>query len=77
MAQFPFHFRLKTLGLLKLCSAFFVTAYDKAEVGTNNFLSKAQHKMSNLIFCISEAQRNLRNEFFDSVEVQNNSPIAE
>ena len=33
--------------------------------------------MSNLIFLISEAQRNFRNELFDSVEAQRNSAIAE
>ena len=33
--------------------------------------------MRNLIFLISEAQRNFRNEFFDSVEAQRNSAIAE
>ena len=33
--------------------------------------------MRNWIFLISEAQRNFRNELFDSVEVQRNSAIAE
>ena len=33
--------------------------------------------MSNLIFLISEAQRNFCNELFDSVEAQRNSAIAE
>ena len=33
--------------------------------------------MRNLIFLISEAQRNFRNELFDSVEAQRNSAIAE
>ena len=33
--------------------------------------------MHNLIFLISEAQRNFRNELFDSVEEQRNSAIAE
>ena len=53
-----------------------------AEVGTNNIIPKvqrnkaqqffqpvkAQRKMRNLIFLISEALRNFRNELFDSVE---------
>ena len=38
---------------------------------------KAQRKMHNLIFLLSEAQRNFRNELFSSVEVQLNSAIAE
>ena len=33
--------------------------------------------MRNLIFLISEAQRNFRNELFDSVEAQSSSAIAE
>ena len=33
--------------------------------------------MRNLIFLISEAQRNFRNELFDSVEAQRNSAVAE
>ena len=33
--------------------------------------------MCNLIFLLSEAQRNFRNELFDSVEAQRNSAIAE
>ena len=33
--------------------------------------------MRNLIFLLSEAQRNFRNELFDSVEAQRNSAIAE
>ena len=33
--------------------------------------------MCDLIFLISEAQRNFRNELFDSVEAQRNSAIAE
>ena len=33
--------------------------------------------MRNLIFLLFEAQRNFRNELFDSVEVQRNSAIAE
>ena len=33
--------------------------------------------MRNLIFLVSEAQRNSRNELFDSVEAQRNSAIAE
>ena len=33
--------------------------------------------MLNLIFLISEAQRNFRIELFDSVEAQRNSAIAE
>ena len=33
--------------------------------------------MRNLIFLLSEAQRNFRNELFDSVEAQCNSAIAE
>ena len=33
--------------------------------------------MRNWIFSISEAQRNFRNELFDSVEAQRNSAIAE
>ena len=33
--------------------------------------------MRDLIFLISEAQRNFRNELFDSVEAQHNSAIAE
>ena len=60
-------------------------------MGTNNILSKAQRnkakrpfqpvkaqrKMRNLIVLTSEAQRNFRNELFDSVEVQCSSAIAE
>ena len=38
---------------------------------------KAQRKMPNLIFLLPEAQRNFRNELFDSVEAQCNSAIAE
>ena len=33
--------------------------------------------MCNLIFLLSEAQRNFRNELFDSVEAQRSSAIAE
>ena len=33
--------------------------------------------MRNLLFLISEAQRNFRNELFDSVEAQHNFAIAE
>ena len=33
--------------------------------------------MRNLFFLISEAQRNFRNELFDSVEAQRNSAVAE
>ena len=33
--------------------------------------------MRNLIFLISEALRNFRNEFYDSVNAQRNSAIAE
>ena len=52
------------------------------EVGTNNIISKAEHnkaqcKMHNLIFSISEVHRNFRNELFDSVQVQRNSTIVE
>ena len=60
-------------------------------MGTNNIISKAQRnkaqrsfqpvkaqrKMRNLIFLISESRRNFRNELFDSVEVQRSSAIAE
>ena len=60
-------------------------------MGTNDIISKAQRKkaqrslqpikaqrkMRDLIFLISEAQRNFRNELFDSVEVQHDSAIAE
>ena len=58
----------------------------KPEVGTNNIISKAQQsfqpakaqrKMLNLIFLLSEAQRNFRNELFDSVEAQRHSAIVE
>ena len=38
---------------------------------------KAQRKMCNLIFFISEAQCNFRKELFDLVEAQRNSAIAE
>ena len=38
---------------------------------------KAHRKMRNLTFLISEAQRNFRNQLFDSVEAQHNSAIAE
>ena len=37
---------------------------------------KAQRKMRDLIFLISEAQRNFCNELFNSVEAQCNSAIA-
>ena len=33
--------------------------------------------MRNLVFLIFEAQRNFRNEAFDSVEAQRNSAVAE
>ena len=33
--------------------------------------------MCNLIFLLSEAQRNFRNQLFDSVEAQRNSAFAE
>ena len=61
-------------------------------MGTNNIILKAHHnkqqrsfqhvnaqrKMRKLIFfLISEAQRNFCNEFFDLVEAQRNSAIAE
>ena len=55
-------------------------------MGANNITSKAQRsfqpvkaqrKMRNLVFLISEVQPNFRNELFDSVEVQRNSAIAE
>ena len=60
-------------------------------MGTSNIISKAlrnkaqqsfqpvkaQRKMRNLIFLISEAQRKFRNKLFDSVEAQHNSAIAE
>ena len=60
-------------------------------MSTNNIASKAQRnkaersfqpvtaelKIHNLIFLISEAQRNFRNELFDLVEAQGNSAIAE
>ena len=62
-----------------------------AEVGTIIVISKAQrnkakqsfqpikalYKMRNLIFVISETQRNFRSKLFDSVEAQRNSAIAE
>ena len=62
-----------------------------AEVGTNNIISKAQRnkaqrsfqpakaqrKMRNLIFLLSEARCNFRKELFDSVEAQRNSAITE
>ena len=38
---------------------------------------EAQRKMRDLIFLISEAQRNFRYELFDSVEAHRNSAIAE
>ena len=52
-------------------------------MGTNNTISKAQRSFQtakaqrNLIFLLSEAQRNFRNELFNSVEAQHNSAIAE
>ena len=60
------------------------------EVGTNNIKPKAQRnnaqrsfqqvksqgKMRNLIFLISEVQRNFRNELFDSVAAQRNCETA-
>ena len=60
-------------------------------MGTNNIISKAhsnkaqrsfqpveaQRKMRYLIFLISEAQRNFRNELFDSVEAHRNPATAE
>ena len=69
-----------------------VTCYSLlSKVGTNNIIPKAQRyeaqrffqtvkaerKLCNLIFLISEAQRNFRNELNDSVEAQHNSAIAE
>ena len=39
------------------------------EVGAMNIIPKAQHKVRNLIFLISEAKRNFRNKLFDSVEI--------
>ena len=64
---------------------------DSPEVGTNNIISKAQRnkaqrsfqpvkvqrKMRSLIFLISEAQCNFRNELFDSVEAKRNFAIVE
>ena len=47
------------------------------EVGTDNINSKARRKMRDLIFLISDAQRNFLNKLFDSVETQSNSAIAE
>ena len=61
------------------------------EVGTNNNISKAhrnkmlrsfqpvkaERKMRNLIFLVSEVQRSFRYELFDSVKAQRNSAIAE
>ena len=38
---------------------------------------KAHRKMRNLIFLISEVQRSIRNELFDSVKAQQSSAIAE
>ena len=59
----------------------------RSGVGTNNIISKAQRSFQpvkaqskmrlNLIFLLSEAQRNFRYELFDSVEAQRNSVIAE
>ena len=55
------------------------------EVGTNNITLKAlrsfqpvkaQRKMHNLNFLLSEAQRNFRKELADSVKAQRNSAIA-
>ena len=59
-------------------------------MGTNNIMSKAQcnkaqrsvqpvkaqRQMRNLIFLISEVQRNFRNELFNSVEAQCNFTIV-
>ena len=59
-------------------------------MGTNSIISKAQRnkvkrsfqsvkaqrKMPNLIFLISEAQHSFHNKLFDSVEVLHNSAIA-
>ena len=56
------------------------------EVGTNNIILKAQRSKeqrsfqpanAQFNFLLSEAQRNFRNELFDSVEAQRNSAIAE
>ena len=54
------------------------------QVGRRHFHLKYQrwaqiplHQKRDLIFLISEAQRNFRNELFDSVEAQRNSAIAE
>ena len=52
-------------------------SYQIAEVGINNIILKAQHKKRNLIFLITEAKPNFRKEFFDLVEAQRNSAIAE
>ena len=72
-------------------TSFLNTFSNLAQVGKNNIISKAQHnkaqrsfplvkeqrKMRNLIFLISEAQPNFRNELFDSVEAERNYAIAE
>ena len=39
--------------------------------------ANTKRKMCNLIFLISKAQRNFRNELFDSIEAQSNFAIAE
>ena len=38
---------------------------------------KAQCQMRNLVFLISEAQHNFRNELFDSVDAKRNSAMFE
>ena len=52
-----------------------ITLYQKTQRSLQPV--KAQRKMHNLFFLISEAQRNFRNELFGSVEAQRNSAIAE
>ena len=56
------------------------TLYQKRNATKRNDIFKpvkAQRKMHNLFFVISEAHRNFRNELFHAVEAQRNSPIAE
>ena len=57
-----------------------MTLYQKRNARKRNNLynqQKTQCKMRDLIFLISEGQRNFHNQLFDSVEAQHDSAIAE
>ena len=62
------------------CSDIPGVGYDGGQASSTTIQRWAQttlYEKRNLIFLISEAQRDFRNEFFDSVKAQHNSHIAE